>query len=202
MAYGDFKDLIEEHLLIKYYVIKHLILLKIQKYDGYQHGLALIVYKFFDKKISGSSIKNENISNKELAEELHKPIIRKFNERKVHSPFLSNIWGADLADMQLISKFNKCFRFLLCVIDIYSKCAGVIPLKDEKGITITNAFQKILDESNRKSNKIWVDKGSVFYSRSVKSWQEKNNIEMCSTHNEGKSVVAERFIRTLKKKKL
>ena len=202
MAYGDFKDLIEEHLLIKYYVIKHLILLKIQKYDGYQHGLALIVYKFFDKKISGSSIKNENISNKELAEELHKPIIRKFNERKVHSPFLSNIWGADLADMQLISKFNKCFRFLLCVIDIYSKCAGVIPLKDEKGITITNAFQKILDESNRKPNKIWVDKGSVFYSRSVKSWQEKNNIEMCSTHNEGKSVVAERFIRTLKKKKI
>ena len=200
MAYGDFKDLIEEHLLIKYYVIKHLILLKIQKYDGYQHDLALIVYKFFDKKISGSSIKNENISNKELAEELHKPIIRKFNERKVHSPFLSNIWGADLADMQLISKFNKCFRFLLCVIDIYSKCTGVIPLKDEKGITITNAFQKILDESNRKPNKIWVDKGSVFYSRSVKSWQEKNNIEMCSTHNEGKSVVAERFIRTLKKK--
>ena len=70
----------------------------------------------------------------------------------------------------MISKFNKEFRFLLCVIDIYSKYAWVIPLKDKKGITITNAFQKILDESNRKPNKIWVDKGSEFYNRSMKAW--------------------------------
>ena len=74
---------------------------------------------------------------------MHKPIIRKFNKRKVQSPFIDNIWGADLADMQLISKFNKGFRFLLCVIDIYSKYAWVIHLKDKKGITITNAFQEI-----------------------------------------------------------
>ena len=70
----------------------------------------------------------------------------------------------------MISKFNKEFRFLLCVIDIYSKYAWVIPLKDKKGITITNAFQKILDESNHKPNKIWVDKGSEFYNRSMKAW--------------------------------
>ena len=76
---------------------------------------------FLVKKTSGSGIKNKNISNRELAEELHKPFIRKFNKRKVHSPFLDNIWGADLAEMQFISKFNKRFRFLLCVIDIYSK---------------------------------------------------------------------------------
>ena len=69
--------------------------------------------------------------------------------------------------MQLISKFHKGFRFLLCVIDIYSKYTWAIPLKDEKGITITNAFQKILDEPNRKPNKIWVDKGSKFYNRSI-----------------------------------
>ena len=75
--------------------------------------------------------------------------------------------------MQLISKSNKGFRFLLCVIDIYSKYACVIPLKDKKGITITNAFQKILKESNRKPNKIWVDKGIEFYNRSMKSWLEK-----------------------------
>ena len=75
--------------------------------------------------------------------------------------------------MQLISKSNKGFRFLLCVIDIYSKYACVIPLKDKKGITITNAFQKFLKESNRKPNKIWVDKGSEFYNRSMKSWLEK-----------------------------
>ena len=91
-----------------------------------------MVYIFFYKKTSGSSIKNENISNKELAKELHKPVIRKFNKRKVHSPFIDNICGADVADMQLISKFNKRFRFLLCIINIYSKYAWVIPLKDKK----------------------------------------------------------------------
>ena len=65
--------------------------------------------------------------------------------------------------MYLISKFNQVFRFLLCVIDIFSKYAWVVPLKDKKGITITNAFQKILNKSNRKPNKIWADKGSEFY---------------------------------------
>ena len=92
--------------------------------------------------------------------------------------------------MQLISKSEKGFRFLLCVIDIYSKYAWVIDLKDKKGITITNAFQKILEESNCKPNRIWVDKGSDFYNRSKKSWLEKNDIEMYSACNEGKSVVA------------
>ena len=99
--------------------------------------------------------------------------------------------------MQLISKFNKRFRFLLCVIDIFSKYAWVIPLKDKKGISIVNAFQKILKESDRKPNKIWVDKGSEFYNSSFKKWLKDNNIEMYSIHNEGKSVVAERFTRTL-----
>ena len=118
----------------------------------------------------------------------------------MHSPFVDNIRGEDLADMQLISKSNKGFRFLLSVIDIYSKYACVIPLRDEKGIAITYAFQKILKESNRKPNKIWVDKGSEFYNKSMKSWLEKNDIEMCSTNNERKSVVPERLIRTLKNK--
>ena len=77
------------------------------KYDGYQRSLASMVYKFFDKKNSGSGIKDENMSDQQLAEELHKAIIRNFNIRKVHSPFIDNIWGTDLADMQLISKFNK-----------------------------------------------------------------------------------------------
>ena len=96
--------------------------------------------------------------------------------------------------------FNKGIRFSSSVFDIYSKYAWVIPLKDKEGITITNAFQKILKESNRKPNKIWVDKGSVVYNSSMKSWLEKNDLEMYSTHNEGKSVIAERFIRTLKNK--
>ena len=98
----------------------------------------------------------------DLAEELHKPIIRKFLKRMVCSGFKGSIWGADVADMQLISKFNKGFRFLLCVIYIFSKYAWVAPLKDKKGVIITNAFQKILKESNRKPKKIWVDKGREF----------------------------------------
>ena len=100
--------------------------------------------------------------------------------------------------MQLINKFNKGVRLL--AIDIFSKYAWAIPLKDKKGITFTNVFEKILVEFNRKPRKIWVDKGIEFYNRSVKSWLKKNAIEMYSIHNEGKSFVAERFIRTLKSK--
>ena len=97
--------------------------------------------------------KKENI---QLADELHKPIIRKFKKRKVYFSFRDNIWRVDLVDMQLLSKFNKGFRFLLCVIDVFSKYAWVIPLKGEKGISIANGYQKILDDSKRKPNKIWV----------------------------------------------
>ena len=113
---------------------------------------------------------------------------------------MDNIWGADLADMQLISQFDKGFTFLLCVINIYSKYAWVIPLKDKKDITITNAFQKSFKRSYRKPNKLWVDKGSEFYNRSIKSWLEKKDIEMYSAHYKEKSVMAEKFIRTLKNK--
>ena len=93
--------------------------------------------------------------------------------------------------MQLISKFNKRFRFLLCVIDIFGKYASVLPLKDKKGITITNALQKILKESNRKPNKVWVDKGSEFYNSSFKKRLKDNDIDMYFIHNEGKFVAAE-----------
>ena len=86
------------------------------------------------------------------------------------------------------------------VIVIFSKYAWVVPFKDKKGVTITNAFQRFLDESKCKPNKIWVDKGSEFYNRSMKSWLQDKNIEMYSTHNEGKYVVAERSVRTLKTK--
>ena len=99
--------------------------------------------------------------------------------------------------MQLISKFNKGFRFLLCVIDIFSKYAWVVRLKDKKGVTIASAFQKILDKSGSKTNKIWVGKGSEFYNSSFKKWLKDNGIEMYLIHNKGKSAVAERFIRMI-----
>ena len=100
--------------------------------------------------------------------------------------------------MQLLSKFNKGFRFLLCVIDIFSKYAWVVPLKDKKGISIVNAFQKIINDSKRKPDKIWVDKGSELYNNSFKKWLQDNDIVMYSTNNKGKYVVAERFVSTLK----
>ena len=98
---------------------------------------------------------------------------------------------------ELISKFNKGFWFLLCVIDIFSKYACVVSLEDKKGVSIANAFQKTLDVSNSKPNKIWVDKGSEFYNSSFRKWLKDNDIEMYLIHNEEKSVVAERFIITL-----
>ena len=156
MAYGNFKDLKRRTFSDKVLKDKAFNIAKNPKYDGYERGLASMVYKFFDKKSKGGGIANE--PNYQLANELHKPIIRKFKKRKVYSGFKDNIWGADLADMQLISKFNKGFRFLLCVIDIFSKYAWVFPLKDKKGISIAGAFQKMLDDSNRKPNKLWVDK--------------------------------------------
>ena len=100
--------------------------------------------------------------------------------------------------MQLISKFNEGIRFSLYVMDICSQYTWIVSLKNKKDVTIVNDFQKNLDDSKRKLDKIWVDKGSEFYNRSVKSWLEKNDVEIYSTHNEGKSVVAERFIRILK----
>ena len=121
MAYGDFKDLTRRTASDKIFCDKAFKIAKNPKYDGYQRGLASMAYKFFDKKTSGGTLKNKNISNQELAEELHKPIIRKFQKRKVHLPFIDNIWSAILPDMQLIGKFNKGFRFLLCVIVIFSK---------------------------------------------------------------------------------
>ena len=102
--------------------------------------------------------------------------------------------------MQSLSKKYKGIKYLLCVIDLFSKYAFVIPLKVKKEISIVDAFNKIIKQSNRKPNKIWVDQGSEFYNRVFKKWLSYNDIIMYSTFNEGKSVVAERFIRTLKNK--
>ena len=134
-----------------------------------------MVYKFFDKKYSDdgvthankTTIKSEMKLNLQLAEEIQQPIIRKYEKRKLYSSFKDNVLGTDLVDMQLISKYDKDFQLLLCVINMLSICAWLFLGKIKR---YYNAFQKILDESNLKPNKIWVDKGSSFYNRSVKSW--------------------------------
>ena len=183
------------------------------KYNGYQRGLASMVYYFFGSKVApidkktmsgkgnGKHSSLERMGyNKILAEELHKPVIKKFNKRKVYSQFKDNIWGVDLADMQSLSKKNKSIKYLLCAIGLFSKYAFVIPLKDKKGISIVNAFNKSINQSNRKPNKVWVDQGGEFYNHVFKKWLSDNDIIRYSTYNEGKSAVAERFIRTLKNK--
>ena len=195
-AYADHKDLINKTEADKVLRDKADDIASNPKYDVYQRGLGSMVYKFFDKKSMGSAIASSSI----LADELHKPIIKKFEKRKVYSQFKDIIWGVDLADMQSLSRQNKGIKHLLCVIDLYSKYAFVIPLKDKKGISILNVFDKIIKQYNRKPNKIWVDQGGEFYNNIFKEWLSDNDIIMYSTHNEGKSVVAERFIRTLKSK--
>ena len=144
-----------------------------------------------------------------MANELHKPIIRKFKKRKVYSYFGYNIWGVDLADMQLLSKYNKGIKNLLCAIGLFSKYLWVVPIKDKKGSSIVNAFKKILSDSmelhsNRKPNKIWVNQdkilvnqGSEFYNNTFKDFLKTDNTKIYSTYSEGKPVVVERFIRTM-----
>ena len=107
----------------------------------------------------GSGLKKDTTKSSSLilADELHKPVIKKSNKRKVYSQFKDNIWRVDLADMQSLSKKNKGIKYLLCAIDLYSKYAFVVPLKDKKVISVTNGFNKIIKQSGRKPNKIWVD---------------------------------------------
>ena len=168
-AYSDIKDLTKRTVADKILKNKAFDIARDPKYDGYQGRLASMVYNFFDSKVSGTGAKLIP-ENEQLANELHKPIIRKCKTRKVYSTFKDNIWGADLADVQLLSKYNKGIRCLLCVIDIVSKYAWFVPLKYKKGISTVKAFQIILKQSNSKPNKIWVDKGSEFYNAYFKKW--------------------------------
>ena len=144
-AYADHKDLINTTEADKVLRDKAYDIASNPKCDGYQRGLASMVYKFFDKTSTGSGFKKlKNTaepsalarSSSILADELHKPIIRKFDKRKVYSQFKDNIWGVDLADMQSLSRKNKGIKCILCSIDLYSKYAFVIPLKDKKELVL------------------------------------------------------------------
>ena len=190
MAYGKSKDLAKRTQSDKVLRDKAFKIASDPKYDGYQRGLASMVYKFFDKKSSGSGITNG--SNYQLANELHKPIIKKFKKRKVYSSFKDNIWGVELADMQSLSKCNKGIKYLLCAINLFSKYAWVVPLKDKRGITIITVFPKIISQKC-KPNKIWVDQGGEFYNKLFKRFLKIKNIEMYSAYNGGKSAVAEQI---------
>ena len=130
-----------------------------------------------------------------LAEELHKPVKRKFRKRRVLVSGIDKIWAADLADMQALSKENEGYKFLLLVIDTFSKYGWIVPLKDKKGETIVNALKEIFKESGRRPAKLWTDKGREFFNKDV-----RDLVYLYATENEEKSSIAERWIRTMKEK--
>ena len=133
-----------------------------------------------------------------LAEELHKPITRNFRKRRVISYGVDEIWAADLVEMQKYSKWNKGFKYLLMVIDIFSKYGWIISLKDKKTESVSLAFGYIFKKSKRKPQKLWTDKGSEFISKHVKDFLKRNNVMLYHTQNEEKSSVVERWNRTMK----
>ena len=141
---------------------------------------------------------NEGKWTDRLAQELHKPRRVRFQRRRVHVKGIDLIWSSDLVDMSAFSKDNHGVKYLLTIIDVFSKYAWVMPLKTKTGKDITKAFDHIIEGSGRKPSRLWVDKGTEFYNRTFKKYLEQNNIHMYSTHNEGKAVVVERFNRTMK----
>ena len=154
-----------------------------------------MAYKVFDKKIGSGARVNE-----QLVEELYKPVIKKVKRWRVYVRFKDNIWHVDLAEMESLSSKNRGVKYLLCVIDVFTKYAWVKSLKDKKGKTVLNAFTKIVNESYRKPNKLWVNQGREFYNSPIQKWLDDNDILMYPTYNEGKPAVAEMFIKTLKGK--
>ena len=139
------------------------------------------------------------IWNDQLAEELHKPVRKNFTKRRVMVSKIDEIWAADLVDMQKISRDNKGYKYLLTVIDVFSKYGWIQPLKNKTGLEVEGAFKNIFAEG-RVPEKLWVDKGKEFYNQHVKKLLDKLNIEMYSTENEEKSSVVERWNRTMKNK--
>lgn len=131
----------------------------------------------------------------QLADELHKPVIRHFRKRRVIVGGIDEIWAADLVDMQAFAEYNDGVKYLLCVIDLFSKYGWIVPLKDKSGKSVAAAFKRIFVEG-RKPEKLWVDKGKEFYNKDVKAL----GVELYSTENEEKSCVVERWNRTMKEK--
>ena len=134
-----------------------------------------------------------------LAEELHKPVKRKFRKRRVLVSGNNKIWAADLADMRAFAKYNNGNTFLLLVIDTFNKYGWIIPLKNKEGKTVVKAFKTIFEEG-RIPEKLWTDKGREFYNKDMDDLRKLHKIELYSTENEEKSSIAERWIRTMKEK--
>jgi len=138
------------------------------------------------------------MSLKDFAAEIHHRARRNFPRRKVVVYRKDEIWAIDLAQMNAFEEFNDGYKYILCIIDVFSKYAWCVALKNKTTDTVLNAVKHIIEESGREPEKIWVDRGSEFYNKNFKSWATKNKITIYSTYGESKSAVVERFIRTLK----
>ena len=150
-------------------------------YDGYQRALARLVYKLFLKKTGSEAIATSKVGvsvNEQLVEKLHKTVTKKFKRRKVYARFKDNIWAADLSEMELFSSKNKSVKYLLCVIDYFTKYMCVKSLKDKKGKAVLNAFIEIVNECNCKPNKLLIDQRREFYNKLMQELLDNNDILM------------------------
>ena len=138
------------------------------------------------------------MSSSNFAKEIHHKVIRKFTRRKVIVTGIDKIWAMDLASMESFVEYNNGYKFILCIIDVFSKFAWCVPLKNKSATTVLNAVTDVVKKSDRIPEKIWVDRGSEFYNKDFQKWAKSNDITIYSTYGESKSVVVERFIRTLK----
>ena len=195
VAYPDSKDLTKRTILDMILKDRAYEIARNWKYVAYQRALASMVDRFSDKKTGlGVSV------NEQPAEELHKPVIKKIKRRKVCARFKDNVWAAVLAEMGSLSSKNKNVKYLLCAINFFTKYALVKYLKDKKGKTVLDAFIKTVNEFNRKSNKLWFGQGREFHNKLMQEWLDNNNTLIYTTLNEGKPVMTEKFIKTLKAK--
>ena len=162
-----------------------------------------MVSKFFNKKTGSWAIATRKVKvsvKEQFAEELHTHVTKKFKGKKIYVKFKGNIWTAHLTEMDSLSSKNKNVIYLLCVTDVFTKNSWVKHLKDKKGKIVLNVSFEVVEESNRKTNKLWVDQGREFYNKLMQEQLDKNDIWMYSSHDERKWVIAERFIKTLKAK--
>ena len=168
--YSDSKELAKTTISDKILKIRAYEIARNPGYYGHERALAIIVYKFFDKKTgSGISV------NEQLAEVLPKAVMKKFTRRKVYPIFKDNMWAADLADMRSLSSKNKNVKYFLCVLDVFTKYALVKPLKDKKRRTVVNDFIELVNESNCKPNKLWVDQEREVYNKLMQEWLDNND---------------------------
>lgn len=136
--------------------------------------------------------------SKQFASEIHHRVVRKFPRRKIIVHRLDEIWAVDLASMESVASYNDGYKFILCIVDLFSRFAWCVPLKNKSATTVLNAVKEVIAKSGRSPEKSWSDKGSEFYNKVFLGWAKDHDIVVYSTFGDSKSAVVERFIQTLR----